>query len=543
MTDYSAATINSGNSLASRLVVAAGAGRLQNIVDSAALSTVGTVTATTDGWTFGSGAAVVLPDTSLAEFTVFVWYFGSSTNGALVGRAAGGANEYRQNYVLELATGSTPKGGFKQDIPLNSYVSVTSSSSGTNGVLATSAYSFDGTTQEIYLNGTSTGTAAGVEPWQSISTGLITQIGNVNGADRDFRYQGNGIQLVLIFNAALTDAEIASLHANPDQVFNLAGGVPPAGTVTIGTIVPGSTSAVIPYTYSAGDATGFEYRLDGGTPAAIGASPATITGLTASTLYDIEVRAINANGNGAWSAVESFTTTTPDTTAPTVTSVGAVVKSNALAVISATTNEANGTMRVVTTTSATAPSKAQVKAGQDHTGAVAVFAGSQAIGSTGVKTFNATGHTALQTYYGYVVHTDAAGNDSDVEPTGAFVMFDEGATGQAIIDDTSAIPGVQEDGILVNDVELPADADKWFTYDVVTPVVDTASLTLFPNGSFIWTGTSADSFTYQLKVDGVDVGTPQLVTLYPEGEGPPPDPTPSNATKRTPNGMIGFWNR
>lgn len=417
-----------------------------------------------------------------------------------------------------------------------------------------------------------------------------------------------------------------------------AGGAPPAGTVTITSVTPGSTTASVVYSYSAADQDSFEYRLDGGTPAAIGASPATITGLTASTTYDIEVRAINADGNGAWSAVESFTTTTPDTTAPTVTDVGAVVKSNALAVISATTNDGTGTMRVVTTTSATPPSKAQVKAGQDHTGAAAVFAASQAIGSTGIKTFNATGHAALQTYYGYVVHTDAADtpNDSDVEATGAFVMFDDGATGQAIVDDTAAIPGVQEEGILFNDVELPADADKWFTYDVVTPVVDTASLTLFPNGSFIWTGTSADSFTYQLKVDGVDVGTPQLVTLTPSGTPdeilpelvgeitvtnltttsydlswptgtddtgvtgyeyslnggadwisngtdttesvtgrtpgatdqvrvrcfdaagnrstpalseavtlltPPPDPTPSNATKRTPNGMIGFWNR
>lgn len=101
-----------------------------------------------------------------------------------------------------------------------------------------------------------------------------------------------------------------------------AGGTPPTGTVTIGTITPSTTSASVPYTYSAGDATGFQYRLDGGTATSLGASPATISGLTASTIYSIEVRATNADGEGAWSAAANFTTSAaPDTTVPTLTGV------------------------------------------------------------------------------------------------------------------------------------------------------------------------------------------------------------------------------
>lgn len=101
----------------------------------------------------------------------------------------------------------------------------------------------------------------------------------------------------------------------------LAVGAAPAGTVTIGTITTGTTSASVTYSYSAADHTGFEYRIDGGSAATIGASPATITGLAASTSYDIEVRAINASGAGAWSAISTFTTDAPsgDTTAPTLT--------------------------------------------------------------------------------------------------------------------------------------------------------------------------------------------------------------------------------
>ncbi len=58
-------------------------------------------------------------------------------------------------------------------------------------------------------------------------------------------------------------------------------------------------------TYS-GTAT--EYRINGGTPAAIGVSPATITGLTANTEYNtpgVEIR----NGSGDWSSPVAFGTT------------------------------------------------------------------------------------------------------------------------------------------------------------------------------------------------------------------------------------------
>lgn len=85
--------------------------------------------------------------------------------------------------------------------------------------------------------------------------------------------------------------------------------VVPAGTPTIGTITPSETSATVAYTYSGFDATGFEYRIDGGAAQALGASPATISGLAAVTEYDLEVRAVNEAGGGAWSSVSTFSTT------------------------------------------------------------------------------------------------------------------------------------------------------------------------------------------------------------------------------------------
>jgi hypothetical protein len=88
-------------------------------------------------------------------------------------------------------------------------------------------------------------------------------------------------------------------------------GDPPQGTTTISAVDPDITTAEITYSYDDTDADSFEYRINEGTAAAIGASPATITGLTANTAYNspgIQVRAVNANGAGTWSTAQSFTT-------------------------------------------------------------------------------------------------------------------------------------------------------------------------------------------------------------------------------------------
>lgn len=96
---------------------------------------------------------------------------------------------------------------------------------------------------------------------------------------------------------------------------------PPQGTTTVTGVTPSYTQAVVSFTYSPGtDYTGFQYRINGGIPATLGTSPALVTGLMEETPYDIEVRAVNSHGEGAWSAVYNFTTTaTPEapSTAPT----------------------------------------------------------------------------------------------------------------------------------------------------------------------------------------------------------------------------------
>lgn len=202
-----------------------------------------------------------------------------------------------------------------------------------------------------------------------------------------------------------------------------------------------------------------------------------------------------------------------DAIAPSVTDVGAVVRSNALAVISATTNEATGTMYLVTTNSATPPTKLQVRTGLNEAGTAAVFAGSQAIGSTGVKTFNATGHTAQATHYGYVVHRDGAGNDSDVMPTGAFTMFRNGATAQYVLDNTGPVGGNQAG--LLHSLALVSSPDDWLSYDILSGPTPPGG-TFEPNadGTFTYFGPDSASLVIQRYVNATPEAETTTVNLY-----------------------------
>jgi hypothetical protein len=74
----------------------------------------------------------------------------------------------------------------------------------------------------------------------------------------------------------------------------------------------------------------------------------------------------------------------------------------------------------VVTTSSTAPTAAQVKAGQNDAGGAAVASGNKAI-TVAAKWATATsGLTNGTTYYGYFVHNNSLG-DSNVAATGSFV--------------------------------------------------------------------------------------------------------------------------
>ena len=105
-----------------------------------------------------------------------------------------------------------------------------------------------------------------------------------------------------------------------------------------------------------------------------------------------------------------------DTTAPVISSPVDAANGATAATGSVSTDEGNGTLYWVVSTSGTAPTKAQVKAGQMHTGAAAADAGSQAVSATGVQTLSPapSGLAASTAYTIHFMHEDAAANQSTV---------------------------------------------------------------------------------------------------------------------------------
>ena len=131
-----------------------------------------------------------------------------------------------------------------------------------------------------------------------------------------------------------------------------------------------------------------------------------------------------------------------DTTAPTLSSpTGA----GGLGVCSGTvsTDEANGTLYAVATASATAPSAAQVKAGQDHTGTAALRVVSQAVSATGTQTI-ASGAISggAGTRWLHYVHPDSAGNTSNVVSSASFEVTAAATTLAVSVPDAAGVTGV-----------------------------------------------------------------------------------------------------
>lgn len=140
---------------------------------------------------------------------------------------------------------------------------------------------------------------------------------------------------------------------------------------------------------------------------------------------------------------------------------------------------------------------------------------------------NVTGLTALTSYTIDARAVDGAGNISTTMSV-TTSTYREGAMGSTILLTTGPIDGNQG-GILYNDVEA-GDEGKWFSFYIVTPP-PTGTLSINPDGTFTYsgaTGNAGATFTYQLEVDGVEVGSPVTVTLY--GIQAVPAPTLSGST-------------
>jgi hypothetical protein len=155
------------------------------------------------------------------------------------------------------------------------------------------------------------------------------------------------------------------------------------------------------------------------TPTTVAISSGTPTATFTYTPASTGVKTISTTNNGGLTPASSIAYTSNaagDTTAPVLSAPTGTQTGQTTATLGVSTaNDANGTLYAVVTTSATPPSVAAIQAG---TGAT--WAGSQAISSTGAKSFSATGLTASTVYYAHFQHKDAAANESAVATSASF---------------------------------------------------------------------------------------------------------------------------
>lgn len=155
----------------------------------------------------------------------------------------------------------------------------------------------------------------------------------------------------------------------------------------------------------------------------LGEQNVAATGLSTATPYYTHFTQVDVSANVADVASGSGFESGADETAPVLTDPSASATSASSASASVTTDEGNGSLYGVVTGSATAPSQVQIKAGQDHTGSAADWAGSAAVFATGIRSLTPTGLTAATTYYFHAMHEDATGNQSAALSSASFATW------------------------------------------------------------------------------------------------------------------------
>ncbi len=147
------------------------------------------------------------------------------------------------------------------------------------------------------------------------------------------------------------------------------------------------------------------------------------SGLAPGTAYYLYALAEQNGEHSAFQSV-SFATDVPDTVAPTLSEADFTVNDETNVDLAVTTNENNGDLYVVVTTTQATPTAAQMRLGQDSTGVAAGYSnGGQAVSEAGVQLISANDLTQAA-YYAYFMQDDRMGNTSSVLEAGPFTPSD-----------------------------------------------------------------------------------------------------------------------
>lgn len=154
-----------------------------------------------------------------------------------------------------------------------------------------------------------------------------------------------------------------------------------------------------------------------------GTQNGSASGLAAGTQYYIHMVQVVKPGNESnIVSGDGFTTTGGgDVTAPIISALTFVDAGANTLDMSIVTDEGNGTVFAVATTTSNTPDEGQIIAGQDHTGnSTGVFSVNVPASAAGTIPFSFSGLDENTSYYVHVVHRDAATNESNILSNGTY---------------------------------------------------------------------------------------------------------------------------
>ena len=160
----------------------------------------------------------------------------------------------------------------------------------------------DGTNVNIQLGLNGVWESAATQTWIAPpSQGLYLGARNTGNSQADAQFRD-----VIVFDKELSSAELAAVYADFDDLYLMDGqpALPPQGVVTIDSVSKQNQSVTVSFTYNDTDETGFEYRLNEGTPVSVESNPFTLN-LDVGN-YSLQVRAVNGAGASDWSTAAAF---------------------------------------------------------------------------------------------------------------------------------------------------------------------------------------------------------------------------------------------
>lgn len=217
-------------------------------------------------------------------------------------------------------------------------------------------------------------------------------------------------------------------------------------------------------------------------------------------------------GSNSRSAYSSVVFSGPDNIAPVLLALDVPLALSQTTVrLKVDTDTAEGRLYFVTVSADAAPSKAQVKLGQNHLGTAALAAGYVDLALVGTQTQDLGGHSADTPGFAFAMHEDAAGNQSAVTRLGEFRTLAASASTAKLVTTTGASKNqylaVSGGGLVFGIASGGVGANLWVRSDDPPPVKSHYEITVTALGDAAFLNFGFGDAAQALNGAYPDIGT------------------------------------